>query len=262
MYVSAASTAFVIAASVSTVALAWHPEGKITKEVQNVTLNSAYADANESSSAISARPGDTLRYRITIVNPAAPAESQYHDLASIKSTDTLPVGVTMASGSKDKDFGSTVVVPQNTQGNGTKSVSYDFTVKVNTDVNDGTLICNTAAFTGNSITNDAPRFGEDKACVKVTVPPAPKQIQVCELSTKKIMTINEDQFNASTYSKDLSLCAETPVTPATPVTPVTPTTPTVTELPSTGPSLLLSAFAIPLLASIAYGTVALLQRRK
>jgi uncharacterized repeat protein (TIGR01451 family)/LPXTG-motif cell wall-anchored protein len=45
------------------------------------------------------------------------------------------------------------------------------------------------------------------------VPAQPGNITVCELSTKKIVTINENQFDASKYSKDLSKCQETPVTP-------------------------------------------------
>ena len=60
------------------------------------------------------------------------------------------------------------------------------------------------------------------------VPATPGDITVCELATKKIVTIKESAFDASKYSKDLSKCAETPVTP--PVTP--PTTPP--ELPHTG----------------------------
>lgn len=258
-YIAGAGIALVLAASISVAALAWRPEGKITKEVSNVTLGSAYADANDASSAISARPGDTLRYRITVVNPAAPAEKQYNDLTKIKVTDTLPTGVTLSSGSKDKDFGSTVVVPQRTIGSGIKSVSYDFTVKVGNIIKDGTLICNTATFTGNSIVNDAPRSGSDKACVKVNIPPAPDKIKVCELSTKKIISIYPEKFDSDRHSKDLSLCPKKPGTPVTPVTPTLPETPA--ELPKTGPNALLS-LALPVLGGLTYGAAAFLQRRK
>lgn len=257
-YFAGASTAIILAISISSAALAWHPEGKITKEVANVTLGSTYADANDSSSALAAHPGDTLRYRITVVNPAAPADKQYNDLTKIKVTDTLPAGATLSSGAKDKDFGSTVVVPQQTHANGTKSVSYDFTVKVAATVKDGTLICNTATFMGNSIVNDAPRSGSDKACVKVSVPPAPEKIQVCELNTKKIVSINNDQFDAAKHSNDLSLCVETPVTPTAPQTP--PETPA--ELPHTGANAIVSALALPFLSGLGYGVTAILQRRK
>lgn len=39
-------------------------------------------------------------------------------------------------------------------------------------------------------------------------PPVVKDIQVCELATKKIVTIKEDQFDASKYSKNLKDCEE------------------------------------------------------
>lgn len=207
-YLAASGAAFALAMGVSTVALAWHPQGTITKEVKNVTLNSAYADANDATTAIAARPGDILRYRMTVVNPAPAASRQYNDLTKIKVTDVLPAGVTIDTGSKDKDFGSIVVVPQSTAGNGTKSVSYEFTVKVAAGVADKTLICNTATFNGNSVAGDAPRTGSDKACVTVNVPPAPKKIQVCDLKTKQVITINEDQFDASKYSKDIENCCK------------------------------------------------------
>tara|TARA_Y100000114_G_C11758976_1_gene328446 strand:- start:259 stop:1920 length:1662 start_codon:yes stop_codon:yes gene_type:complete len=58
------------------------------------------------------------------------------------------------------------------------------------------------------------------------VPKNPGEITVCELATKQIVTIKEDQFNPSKYSKNLDDCKETPVTPVTPVTP--------SELPQTG----------------------------
>lgn len=60
------------------------------------------------------------------------------------------------------------------------------------------------------------------------VPALPSDITVCELETKKIITIKETAFDASKHTKDLSKCQETP--PVTP--PETPGTPP--ELPQTG----------------------------
>lgn len=212
-YLAGASAAFVLATTMSTAALAWHPQGTITKEVQNVTLGSSYADANDAATAITARPGDVLRYRMTVLNPAPAADKQWNDLTKIKVTDALPAGVTIDSGTKDKDFGSVVVVPQATKGNKTKSVSYEFTVKVNDSAADKSVICNTATFTGNSITGDAPRSGSDKACVKVTVPPTPQKMQVCDLVTKQIITINVDDFDKTKHSDKLDACREVPAPP-------------------------------------------------
>ena len=53
------------------------------------------------------------------------------------------------------------------------------------------------------------------------VPKTPGDITVCELATKKIVTIKESAFDSSMYSKNLDDCKETP--------PVTPP-----ELPKTG----------------------------
>lgn len=43
--------------------------------------------------------------------------------------------------------------------------------------------------------------------------PVVKKIEVCEIATKKIVTINESDFDANKYTKDLNQCKETPVTP-------------------------------------------------
>jgi len=51
----------------------------------------------------------------------------------------------------------------------------------------------------------------------------PSKVKVCEIATKTIVTINESDFDATKHSKDLNVCVETPVTPETP-----------TELPQTG----------------------------
>lgn len=54
------------------------------------------------------------------------------------------------------------------------------------------------------------------------------QIKVCEISTKKVITINEGDFDAAKHTKDLTVCN---VTPATPVTPAAPQV-----LAATGPA--------------------------
>ncbi len=59
-------------------------------------------------------------------------------------------------------------------------------------------------------------------------PVTPGNINVCEISTKKIVSIKESEFNSSKYTKDLSKCTVI-VTPATSVSPEP-----VTELPETG----------------------------
>lgn len=128
----------------------------------------------------------------------------------------------------------------------------------------------TVTFTVNG--QDVTATGEAcKKAFEVPTPPAPGEIQVCDLTTKQIVTIKESDFDSSKHSKNLNDCAETPVTPGetcpipgkehlpkdskdcaetpapTPTTPVTPS-----ELPQTGSSdglltmIGLGAFALAL----------------
>lgn len=71
------------------------------------------------------------------------------------------------------------------------------------------------------------------------VPPV-KTIEVCDLTTKEIVTINESDFDASKHTNDLSKCEETPVTPP--------------ELPQTGAGEnIVAIFGLgALIASLAY----------
>ena len=59
-----------------------------------------------------------------------------------------------------------------------------------------------------------------------------KPIKVCELDSKDIVTIEEKDFDSNKHSKNLEDCKEEPTTPTTPSVPTTPTTPS--ELPHTG----------------------------
>ena len=50
---------------------------------------------------------------------------------------------------------------------------------------------------------------------------APEKVTVCEIATKKIVTINKTDFNESKYTTDLSKCDETPVVVTPPELPQT-----------------------------------------
>lgn len=69
---------------------------------------------------------------------------------------------------------------------------------------------------------------DDSANVIVDKYCQPDKIKVCDLDTKKIISIDEKDFDASKHSTDLSDCKEVPVTPETPSAP--------SELPTTGPT--------------------------
>lgn len=91
---------------------------------------------------------------------------------------------------------------------------------------------------GVSVNNK--RFVQFKA--KINCPaPEEKKITVCELDTKKVITIDESDFNAKKHSMDLNDCDVTPVTPTTP-----------TELPQTGSEGVIALVAALLTAAGAY----------
>ena len=54
---------------------------------------------------------------------------------------------------------------------------------------------------------------------------APKQIEVCELESKDIITIDEKDFDSKKHSKNYEDCKEAPKVPEVPRTPETPQTP-------------------------------------
>jgi hypothetical protein len=182
----------------ATPAMAWHPKGVIIKKVQNITAGSELVDANTVNEAVEAKPGDILRYVITISNIAAAADQQGNDLVIASMDDMLPAGVELVDTPKvrtisEKSLG--VVVPQ-------KSITKEYQLKV-TSTTDGDVITNTACFKGDSIKNDNHQEGCDDAVIKVSVPPTPPE--------------------------------EPPVVPEPPKTPEAPKTPeTPTVIPKTG----------------------------
>lgn len=107
-----------------------------------------------------------------------------------------------------------------------KSVTY--TIKdangkvVDTKTSTGTTLNYTQNTPGKYTVQAAVTFTVDGQTKTVTsdgckgafeVPKTPGDITVCELATKKIITIKETAFDASKHSKNLDDCKETPVTP-------------------------------------------------
>jgi len=180
-----ASLTTLLAVAMSAPAYAWHPAGTIIKTVQNQTAGGAAADANDASTAVSAAPGDTLVYSITVSNKGEAAANGNNDMAATQLTDTLPAGIELVSNSTQRtiteDFGT--ITPG-------KSVTKTYSVKV-TSTTDGDVITNKACFEGNSTIGDSKQSGCDTAVVKVKVPATPT----------------------------------TPTTPSAPSTPETPETP-------------------------------------
>jgi uncharacterized repeat protein (TIGR01451 family) len=194
LVMSAVTASVVTAGIVASPALAWHPKGVIVKYVENTTSSSAKSDANDAAHAVAAKPGDVLKYTITVRNDGAADSKGYNDMAKTVMTDTLPAGVELVSNPSTRTISENLGLIKPGQ-----NVTKEYLVKV-TAAKDG-VIENKACFTGDSTVNDNPQKGCDVADAKVTVPQTPP---------------------------------EQPKTPETPQKPETPTTPApAAELPNT-----------------------------
>jgi uncharacterized repeat protein (TIGR01451 family) len=135
---------------------ACHPQGVITKGVQNLTTGSAMSTANTSATAVTAHTGDILRYTVAVSNIAT---ANRDELINTTITDSLPAGLSLVKA--DSFTIGTVSMKQ--------TISRTITVKVNqTTAGD---IKNTACFTGDSVDHKVPQKGCDIAYVKVVVSP-------------------------------------------------------------------------------------------
>lgn len=171
-------------ASLAQPALAWHPKGEIVKKVENVTAGSGLADADTAADAVAAKPGDILKYVITVSNKGDKAKNGDNDMVTTVVTDTLPDGVELADGSGTRTITANLgrIKPG-------ESKTKEFTVKV-TATSDG-AIENTACFTGDSGANDNPQKGCNPAVVTVTVPETPAPVTPEEPKTPEKPTPKE-----------------------------------------------------------------------
>ncbi len=172
-------------------------------QVRNVTTNTAY------SSSASVACNETVKYSMKLSNTEYGLISNITVKAPLTGTATASgtnsanetvstsgtVAVTAAAGSFAYVAGSTQLYDVN--GNLIKSLPDGITAG---GVNVGNL---------NGSTREFVQFQAKLTCE------TPKKITVCELATKKIITIDEKDFDASKYSKDLSKCKEVPPTKIT-----------------------------------------------
>jgi uncharacterized repeat protein (TIGR01451 family) len=173
----------VIALTVAGTAFAWHPQGKITKTVQDVTTNSQVSSATDASGAITVAPGDTLKYTVTVNNAAQPAANNDNDMAFIVMTDNLPAGVAPVSGPSQITENIGTLAPQ-------KSWTKDYVVKV-TDQKDGDVITNQACFTGDSIVKDNKQSDCSTVVVKVRVPSFSCDLLSVTKGDNRTVTVND-----------------------------------------------------------------------
>lgn len=163
----AGATSILALGTLSTTAFAWHPKGTIVKKVQNITSQSALSDADTAATAVTANPGDTLKYVIEISNYGAPHEKGWNDMHFTVMTDTLPAGIELASNPAQREIKENIGHIK-----AGEKVTKEYLVKVIAKTSGA--ITNTACFTGDSEVKDAPQKGCNPAVVKVTVPETPK----------------------------------------------------------------------------------------
>ncbi len=172
--------------------------GPTNYKVRNVTKNGAYAQS------IAATCDETVKYSITLSN------SDFGLLRNLTVNANMASGVINASATNANN--ATTSVSGNAKVNldrGSLAYVAGSTVRISSDSATTTPLA-------DGITAGGVNAGELKGSTaifvqfqaKVNCPEEPKNIEVCELATKKIITIREDQFDASKHSKNLNDCKE------------------------------------------------------
>lgn len=133
-------------------------------------------------------------------------------LKNVAVTDAAPSGLTMISSNvaliKNNKFSYTI--PELKAGQ-----SLAFTIKARVTAYVPGALVNTACVNAVEINPNQPTVTDGCDDATVTVTPPTQLIKVCELATKNIVTIAENEFDASKYSKNLDDC-KTPCTAQTP----------------------------------------------
>ena len=183
-------------------------------ETANFTVSKEVSKhgANDWKESYTAQPGETVDYLIEYKNTGSAAQKD------VMIKDTLPTGMTYVNGSTK--FG-TVAQPNGAPatdditkgginiGNYGEGSSTWVIFSAKVADNDALPTC------GNNLLHNVARaetdFGykEDSADVNVNKTCQPSKIQVCDLTTKQIITIDEDKFDSSKHSKNLADCQTT-----------------------------------------------------
>lgn len=174
-------------------------------------------DGFKESTAVN--PGDTVNYRVEVKNTGTAA------LNNIVLKDQLPQGVSFVPGSAkilngNNQSGAVLAGGDNIVTSGVNIGSYaagtNAFVVFNAKVADNAqlptcgpiTLTNTASAQpeGQNPKSDTADVTTKKDCEEV------KKIEVCDLTTKKIVTIDEKDFDSTKHSKNLNDCKEVPAT--------------------------------------------------
>ena len=204
-------------------------EGGNIYRVRNVSTNGSFTDPATGTC------NNTFQFRVRVHNPGpdplanvnvmatlpSTTSASHSSQVTISSSDANPTSVTDTAGITLDQAAKLNYIGGSTQlldPNGTVLSTLPDTI-LTSGVNIGTV----------GVSVQQLRFVQFQVNAECTTPPA--QITVCEIATKKIVTINENQFDSAKYTRDLSVCSES----ATPPTPTKPTVVLASALPNTGP---------------------------
>lgn len=224
------------------------------------------------SKQVTVKANETVEYRLEYVNKGTTEQT------NVVVKDKLPAGINYINGSTklyngNNPQGKTVGDGINAGGLmvGNYAPQSNAIVVFSAKVETNKLVCGV-----NTLTNQAgveTKNGNKQDTAKVVVKRDCVKITVCELKTKKIISINENDFNKTKHSKDVKDCAEAKIKVCeistkkiieikgkefdgnihslnaddcneTPVTPVG-------ELPHTGPTAMIAVMSVLVVAGMA-----------
>jgi hypothetical protein len=173
--------------------------GPTNYKVRNVTQNTDY------SQSTNAACGETVKYSVTLAN------SDFGMLTDLTLKANLASGAISAS-AKNVNGDTTSVsgsVTVNTPG--TLQYVNGTTVRLTGDA------AQTPTALPDGVAGDGVNVGNLNGSTYIRVQfqakvncETPNQIKVCDLTTKKIVTINESDFNSAKHTKDLTKCQAAP----------------------------------------------------
>lgn len=237
------SAALMLAVPVAIAAEKGQIEGGDIYWAKNVTKGGDFVDP------ANATCGDTVQFRVRLHNPGpspvtnvnvkatlpSAAATSHSSTVTISSASAQPSVTTDTAGVQLDKPGTLSYVPGTTElldANGSKMSTFADTI-LTTGVNVETV----------GVSTQQKRFVQFQAKVDCKTTEQPGKITVCELETGNIVTIDEDAYDDSKHTTDLSQCEEDAV---------------VTELPQTGSTGILAGLGLS--ALVAGGAYAL-QRR-
>lgn len=187
---------------------------KFVVDQPNFTIEKQVSTDNKTwVEEVTTTPGSTVYYRLAYKNTGTVQQD------NVTVRDILPKELTYVKGSAVIANSSTggVYKPtiDNLVTNGIDSGSYapnanvyfKFSAKVKAAE---ALKCGTNVIKNVARAVTTGGYKEDDAIVKVNKECEPGKISVCELKTKKIITIDEDQFDSKKHSKNSADCQTTP----------------------------------------------------